>query len=138
MSHKSYLTFRSATQRNFVIISFFGDLVRRRARHILSIKFSTWMLGIGIDCGRTFGFIQSIGSFVLLSHAIDDEHHTKNGTQQANNGASNDGYKKERNLINSTLPQTKKKDIYQLKCQAEQRKKWIDLCPLVEKILKDP
>ena len=62
-----------------------------RWRFKLSIKLSTRMFCVSIDCGGTFRLVKCVGTLVLLSHAIDHEHHTEYGTQQANNGASNNG-----------------------------------------------
>ena len=49
------------------------------------------MFCVSIDCRGTFRLVQCVRTFVLLSHAINHEHHTEYGTQKANDGASNNG-----------------------------------------------
>ena len=49
------------------------------------------MFRVSIDCRGTFRLVKCVRTFVLLSHAINHEHHTEYGTQKANDGASNNG-----------------------------------------------
>jgi len=40
----------------------------------LGIKFSARGFGVRIDIVGSFGFIKSVGSFVLLPHSVHNEH----------------------------------------------------------------
>ncbi len=61
----------------------------------LCVKLSVWRLGVGVDGGGPLWLVERVRALVLLTHSVNDEHDAKDGAQEADNGPSYDGWKRE-------------------------------------------
>lgn len=59
----------------------------------LSVKFATVFIVLMRIWRIAFGLVEDVGSFVLLAHAVDDEHDEEDGAQQTHDGSTDDGCK---------------------------------------------
>ena len=62
----------------------------------LSVKFATVFV-VRVRIGRiAFRFVEDVRSFVLLAHAVNDEHDEQNGAKKADNGSTDHSCKQSR------------------------------------------